>query len=338
MARSVRIEYEGARYHVMSRGDRGEPIMWDNRDGEIFVETLFEACERSGAEIFSYVLMGNHYHLLVGTPHGNLVATMKWFQGTYTARFNARHRQRGHVFQGRYKAIPVDDSEPGYGRIVSDYIHLNPVRAGIIRPEAPDLAAYQWSSYPGMVGEALVPEALQVVRVLDWHHLDWNKMSDRKRYGAYLHERAAAFWSEAVNEEQREEWEIMRRGWFLGGESFRELLQERAAETVVGKRRDSYADPALGAHDELAAANLLAGALEVLGLAVADIRQLRKNDPRKQAVASMLRTKTVVSNAWICEQIAMGDDSNIRRAVARIRETKEPEVVRLKQLLHICRD
>ena len=102
MARSVRIEYEGAVYHVMSRGDRGESIFWDDEDRRRFLSTLGEACERSGAGILSYVLMGNHYHLLMATPEGNLVATMKWLQGTYTARFNARHRLRGHLFQGRY--------------------------------------------------------------------------------------------------------------------------------------------------------------------------------------------------------------------------------------------
>jgi len=105
----------------MCRGDRGEPIFWGEADRELFLKTLWEACGRTGAEIYSFVLMGNHYHLLLGTPHGNLVATMRWFQGTCTARFNARHKQRGHVFQGRYKAIPLDASEPDYARRVSDY-------------------------------------------------------------------------------------------------------------------------------------------------------------------------------------------------------------------------
>ena len=109
MPRSPRIEYEGAQYHVMCRGDHQEAIFKDDKDREMFLETLGEMCERSGIVIYSYVLMGNHYHLLVETPAGNLVAGMRWFQSTYTARYNARHRERGHLFQGRYK-LPRRDT------------------------------------------------------------------------------------------------------------------------------------------------------------------------------------------------------------------------------------
>ena len=80
--------------------------------------------------MLSYVLMSNHYYLLLETPQGNLVDGMTWLQSTYTARFNARHKQRGHVFQGKYKAIAVDSDEPKYARVVSDYIHLNQARGG----------------------------------------------------------------------------------------------------------------------------------------------------------------------------------------------------------------
>jgi REP element-mobilizing transposase RayT len=119
--------------------------------------TLGEVCERCGLIVHSYVLLSNHYHLLMATPAGDLVAGMRWFQGTYTARFNARHRLAGHLFAGRYKAILVEREEPAYGRVVSDYIHLNPARAGIVNAENPRLRAYRWSSFPGSVGKALSP-------------------------------------------------------------------------------------------------------------------------------------------------------------------------------------
>jgi hypothetical protein len=83
--------------------------------------------------------MSNHYHLLLQTPEGNLVEGMRWLQSTYTARFNAKHRQRGHLFQGRYKAIPIQSDEPLYLRTLSDYIHLNPARAGIVNVSRPEL-------------------------------------------------------------------------------------------------------------------------------------------------------------------------------------------------------
>ncbi len=128
MPRSVRIEYPGAVYHVMCRGDRREAIFVEDADREMFLATLADMCGRTGARVHSYVLMSNHYHLLMETPEPNLVAGMKWFQGAYTQRFNARQRLSGHLFQGRYKAIPVDAERPEYFRIASDYIHLNPAR------------------------------------------------------------------------------------------------------------------------------------------------------------------------------------------------------------------
>ena len=101
MARSVRVQYAGAVYHVMCRGDRREEIFRDDADRRMFLETLGEACGRSGFRVHAYELMPNHYHLLVETPEPNLVDGMRWFQGTYTQRFNSRHRVSGHLFQGR---------------------------------------------------------------------------------------------------------------------------------------------------------------------------------------------------------------------------------------------
>jgi len=117
---------------VMTRGDRLEAIYEDDRDREMFLHTLGQACERTGWRVHSYVLMGNHYHLLLETPEANLCAGMKWMQGTYTIRHNARHKLRGHLFQGRYKAIIVEGEQETYFRTVSDYIHLNPMRAGLL--------------------------------------------------------------------------------------------------------------------------------------------------------------------------------------------------------------
>src|ERR1019366_7766331 len=114
MARPSRIQYPGATYHVMARGTHGQEIFQDDQDRQRFLETLGEACEKTGFRIHAYVLMGNHYHLLVETPEGNLVAGMKWLLGTYTGRFNRRHKEFGHLFSGRYKALIVDGSGNGY--------------------------------------------------------------------------------------------------------------------------------------------------------------------------------------------------------------------------------
>ena len=107
MARLLRIEYPGAVYHVLSRGDRKGPIFLDDGDCHDFIKTLAEACQKTRFEIHGYCLMKNHFHLVVETPEGNLVAGMRWLMSTYANRFNHRHGLCGHVFSGRYKALVV---------------------------------------------------------------------------------------------------------------------------------------------------------------------------------------------------------------------------------------
>jgi putative transposase len=147
MARKLRIEYEGAIYHVMNRGDRREPIFIDDADRQRFVETLAEVCAKTGWQVYAYVLMPNHFHLVVETPQPNLVAGMKWFLGTYTSRFNRRHKLFGHLFSGRYKSLMVDGSSHGYLKCVCDYVHLNPARAKLVKVTQP-LKRFAWSSWP----------------------------------------------------------------------------------------------------------------------------------------------------------------------------------------------
>jgi len=147
MARKRRVEYPGAIYHVMNRGDRQEPIFKDEEDRERFLATLTEACGKTGWQVHAYCLMSNHFHLVVETPQANLVAGMKWLLGVYTFRFNRRHKLFGHLFSGRYKSLIVDGSGNGYLKTVCDYVHLNPVRAKLIADDQP-LESYRWSSYP----------------------------------------------------------------------------------------------------------------------------------------------------------------------------------------------
>jgi len=133
MARKLRIQYAGALYHVMNRGDRRDPIFEDDEDRKRFLQTLTEACQKTGWQVHAYCLMSNHFHLVVETPQPNLVAGMKWLLGTYTGRHNRRHREFGHLFSGRYKALIVDGSGSGYLKTVCDYVHLNPARAKLLK-------------------------------------------------------------------------------------------------------------------------------------------------------------------------------------------------------------
>lgn len=157
MPRKARLEFDGAVYHLLDRGDRREAIFRDDRDRAMFLATLGRVCERTGWRVHAWVLMTNHYHLLVETPQANLVAGMRWFQTTYTVRFNRRHRLSGHLFQGRYKAVVVNPEEEGYFVILSDYIHLNPVRARMISLQE-RLFDFPWSSYRWYVAGSSRPE------------------------------------------------------------------------------------------------------------------------------------------------------------------------------------
>src|SRR5688572_23008845 len=129
----------------MSRGDRRDDIFPTDVDRQDFLKTLAEACQKTGFQLHAYCLMSNHFHLVIETPNANLVAGMQWLLSSYTLPLNHRHKQFGHVFSGRYKALLVDGSNAGYLKTVCDYVHLNPARAGLLSPEDP-LRAYPWSS------------------------------------------------------------------------------------------------------------------------------------------------------------------------------------------------
>jgi len=105
MPRKVRVEYPGAIYHIMSRGDRREDIFHDEVDRQDFLKTLAETCLKADFQVHAYCLMSNHFHLVLETPNGNLVAGMRWLLSSYTLRLNHRRKLTGHVFSGRYKAI-----------------------------------------------------------------------------------------------------------------------------------------------------------------------------------------------------------------------------------------
>lgn len=126
MTRPLRILFPGAYYHVTCRGNDRRAIYRDDRDRELFLEKLRGSLGTYQVELHAYVLMANHFHLMVATPKGNLSEFMRHFNISYTAAFNRRHRRVGHLYQGRYKAILVD--QDSYLLELSRYVHLNPVR------------------------------------------------------------------------------------------------------------------------------------------------------------------------------------------------------------------
>ena len=213
MARKLRLEYPGAIYHLMNRGDRREPIFQDDRDHEIFLETLGQATQKTGWQVHAYCLMPNHFHLVVETPQANLVAGMKWFLGVYTSRFNRRHKLFGHLFSGRYKSLIVDGSGSGYLKTVCDYVHLNPVRAKLITTEEP-LEHFRWSSYGQYLqSPSRRPAWLRTNRLLGEWRVPSDRAAGRREFARQMEARRAG--------ERDQEYKPLRRGWFLGNKTFR---------------------------------------------------------------------------------------------------------------------
>ena len=331
MARPLRIEYVGAVYHVMARGNQGLPIFRDDQDRQRFLETVGEACEKTGWRIHAYVLMGNHYHLLVETPEGNLVAGMKWLQGAYTQRFNGRHKVFGHLFQGRYKAVVIDGSSPGYFEVVGTYIHLNPVRAGLIRIGQEPLKRYRWSSYPGYLSwSGPRPPWLCRERVMAGVGL---APEDRKGYEAYIESRVLELRLKEGRQELGEKWKRLRRGWYVGGEGFFEKLKDRLGALAAGKKRESHSGGAKRAHGEGAAQKLLVDGLVALGLSKGDLVKLSKSAPEKTVLAWWLRERTTVSLRWVSQELDMGHYTRVTQAVSRMKRKPARKLEKLKRQL-----
>ena len=132
MARPLRLEFDGAFYHVTARGNSRQNIYFEPADYQRFLDILEQVCQRHNWRIHAYCLMTNHYHLLVETPEGNLSAGMQQLNGVYTQYVNRQYHRCGHVFQGRFKSILVDTDV--YYKTLVRYVLQNPLRAGMVTP------------------------------------------------------------------------------------------------------------------------------------------------------------------------------------------------------------
>jgi len=305
MPRQMRVEYAGAIYHVMSRGDRREDIFLNDVDRQDFLKTLAETCQKTGFQVHAYCLMRNHFHLVVETPEANLVAGMAWLLSTYTIRLNHRHKLSGHVFSGRYKALLVD-GRGGYLRTVCDYVHLNPVRARLLRP-ADELRAYPWSSLVWFAAaRAHRPAWMRVDRLLGEHGIAEDSAAGRREFESRMEARRTEESNEAALQP-------LRRGWCFGSEEFRQQMLER----IEGQTGDHHSGGLRRDNAESRAKRIIAEELRRLGWKEADLAKRRKNDPDKLALAARLRKETTLSLKWIAERVGLGTsksaNSNLHR-------------------------
>jgi REP element-mobilizing transposase RayT len=295
MPRKLRVEYPGAIYHVMSRGDRREDIYLDDVDRQDFLKTLAEACQKTEWQVHAYCLMRNHYHLVVETPKANLVAGMAWLQSAYTIRLNHRHKQSGHVFGGRYKALLVDGSGNGYLKTVCDYVHLNPVRANLVKAED-HLSAYPWSSLVWYSSaREHRPAWIRVDRLLGEHGIQKDSAAGRQEFERRMEARRGA-------QSEEEALAPMRRGWCFGSEEFKRAMLEK----MEGKLGEHHSGQLRQESAQAKAERIVAEELKRLGWEESDLGGHRKTDPGKLALAARLRKETTLSIKAIAARVGLG--------------------------------
>lgn len=312
MAFKLRLEFPGAIYHALNRGNYRRWAFIDSRTKTAFQACLFETCARCQWLLHAFVVMSNHYHLTLETPLGNIVAGMQWLQSTFANRFNRLRDEHGHLFQGRYKALPLELGD-ALGH-VCHYVHLNPVRAGIV-PLA-KLSDYRWSSYWYLTRPAKRPPFLRVETALE----NAGSLPDTRAgwdcYADYLGWQAtegpagknAAYVS-------------MSRGWAIGCDEFKgDLLQNREAATEARAWAEGGAAQARAMRWRIA----LAAATSHLSLN--DPAHGHKSAPWKVALAAHLQRTTDASNPWLAQQLNMGSAAYVSKHIGLAQRQPTSEV------------
>lgn len=302
MARKPRLEFAGAFYHVISRGNYRRPI-FEAGGGEAFERTLFKACGKCGWRLHAYVIMSNHYHLALETPEPNLVEGMRWLQGTFGIRFNAYYRERGHVFQARYKSLVIEEGRPLLGLV--NYIHLNPVRAGLVKIDG--LKGYVLSSFPKLFsGRPPAP----LVRARFLAALEFaDSPAGMQHYAEHL--------EFAEENDLALKDELSRRycrGWAVASQEYRAKLKESLPDLAAGK---NLSGPEFLEVREHTWSKLLDEMLQRDGMNRADAETHPKAAPWKIRIARELRARSTATNAWIARELAMGHPTRVCNLLRR---------------------
>lgn len=256
----------------------------------------------------AYCLMAKHFHLLVETPQPTLVAGMKWFLGTYTGRFNRRHKLFGHLFSGRYKSLIVDGSGSGYLRSVGEYVHLNPVRAKLLTP-GQALREYRWSSWPEYLrAPGKRPGWLRVDRVLGEAGIPKDSAAGRQELERRMEARRGA--------EEDAGYKAIRRGWFFGEKALKQELLSQMSERLGPEhygeeRRQSQGEKAEG---------VVVEELRRRKWTEATLGERNKGDREKVKIAARLRNETLVTVAWIAQRLQMGSVANVNTLLYQRRQ------------------
>ncbi|MBU3948142.1 MAG: transposase [Proteobacteria bacterium] len=272
MARQWRIEYPGALYHVLSRGNGKRDIFLSDDDRHRFLALVEELSDRFDIEVFAYVLMSNHYHLLLKTIDANLSKAMQWLGTTYTRKFNINNYESGHLFQGRYKCIIVEND--AYLLRLSCYIHRNPLRAGIVER----LAEYKWSSYRYYAYKQKAPDWLKTKTIL-------NQVSQADPHKAYR------FKVQHYSDEEGSFLEDIKHGLIYGSQDFIKDIKSR----FLDGRKDVELPQQNSLFRDIDIDSLLNNTSKILGLNIksaSEAKRISAGDKDKRDLLIYLLWKT----------------------------------------------
>ena len=301
MPRKQRIEYPGAVYHVISRGNYRKNLFTHGETAESFERAISEAVERCGWKLYAYVIMSNHYHLALETPEPNLVAGMKWLQSTFATRFNRFRNERGHVFQGRYKSILVDEDRSLAGLI--DYVHLNPARAKLCPVD--ELQGYGPSSFPRYF-KRTGRTPLDRAALLSLYDLP-DTLGGMRKYHEHLR------LAEESNPRKRNELaKKYCRGWFLGSSRAKKELAKKLTER---NPKVDWEGIDLKELNQLDWERIVVAEMKRLKKREADLADSPKGVAWKVRIAKHLRKETTASNPWIAERLQMGHPNYVSNLV-----------------------
>ncbi|MBI4659898.1 MAG: transposase [Verrucomicrobia bacterium] len=339
MARPLRNEQAGGWYHVTARGNERKAIYRNDRDRQHFCDRLAEMTDRFRIRLHAFVLMKNHYHLLLELREANLSRALQWLNVSYSVWFNRRHRRSGHLLQGRFKSVVVSRDE--WALDLSRYIHLNPVRIGrlglskserqrnraglgpapnvaTVRERMAVLRGYRWSSYRAYLGIAAKPPWLECDEILGQE--GGSKADQRRRYREYV---------EAAAREglEKSPWEEVQEQMVLGSQEFLTRLLGRKAST----RRDSKA----GRPD---LASVIACVEEVKAEKWEEFRE-RHGDEGRDLVLYLGRRECGLTLNALAKAAGMGGDASVAVALKRFEDrlmhdrAKQKHLERARQLL-----
>lgn len=321
MPRAPRIEYQGAIYHVINRGNYRSWIFDDDKAKLAFEKCLFEACERANWVLHAYCVMGNHYHLAIETPEPNLSEGMRWLQSVYANRYNRFRKEHGHLFQGRFKSILVGD----WDRLawLCHYIHLNPVRAGIC--EVSQLKDYAFSSYPKLFRKAAREGFMSCEAFLDGAGGLKDTPAGRRKYTQYLD------WLSENGQAQKEAaFEKMSKGWAIATKDFK--------RAVIADKRNRLAAIETGDKDfaevrEETWETEVSRCMKALGKSNKDAAKEPKASDWKIAVATRLKRRYLCKNPWLSKRLNMGAPAGVSRYCSELGSGKRRKAASLLKLI-----